>query len=136
MTQGNLGDLGNLDVATLLQYLPGVRFPAEKEQIASTAESNGAPQELVEKIRVQAANDSMLLTRSCRRSKAAKPESFPPHTLHPIPRPTAASTLGEDGCFAGSAMRQLRGAGVGKEPARRKTEDRGRRYSTRPQGAC
>jgi Protein of unknown function (DUF2795) len=72
MTQGNLGDLGNLDVATLLQYLPGVRFPAEKEQIASTAESNGAPQELVKKIRVQAANDSMLLTRSCRRSKAAK----------------------------------------------------------------
>jgi hypothetical protein len=51
MTQGNLGDLGNLDVATLLQYLPGVRFPAEKEQIASTAESNGAPQDLVEKIR-------------------------------------------------------------------------------------
>jgi hypothetical protein len=31
--------------------LPGVRFPAEKEQIASTAESNGAPQELVQQIR-------------------------------------------------------------------------------------
>jgi hypothetical protein len=45
------GDLGCLDVATLLQYPPGVRFPAQKEQIASTAESNGAPQELVEKIR-------------------------------------------------------------------------------------
>ena len=52
MSQGNLGgDLGNLDAGTLLQYLPGVRFPAEKDQIASTAESNGAPQELVEKIR-------------------------------------------------------------------------------------
>ncbi len=52
MSQGNLGgDLGSLDVATLLQYLPGVRFPAEKDQIASTAESNGAPQDLVEKIR-------------------------------------------------------------------------------------
>ena len=52
MRQDDLGgDLGSLDVATLLQYLPGVRFPAEKEQIASTAESNGAPQELVEKIR-------------------------------------------------------------------------------------
>ena len=51
MTQGNLGDLGNLDVATLLQYLPGVRFPAEKEQIASTAESNGAPQDMVSQIR-------------------------------------------------------------------------------------
>jgi hypothetical protein len=45
MSQGNLGgDLGNLDAGTLLQYLPGVRFPAEKDQIASTAESNGAPQ--------------------------------------------------------------------------------------------
>ncbi len=47
----NPGDLGNLDTATLLQYLPGVNFPAEKEQVASTAESNGAPQELVQKIR-------------------------------------------------------------------------------------
>jgi hypothetical protein len=51
MDQGNLGDLGNLDVATLQQYLPGVRFPAEKEQVAATAERNDAPQELVEKIR-------------------------------------------------------------------------------------
>jgi hypothetical protein len=51
MGQGNWGDLSNLDSATLLQNLPGVRFPAEKEQIASTAESNGAPQELVQKIR-------------------------------------------------------------------------------------
>jgi hypothetical protein len=51
MGAGNLGDLSNLDSATLLQYLPGVRFPAEKEQIASTAEGNGAPQELVQQIR-------------------------------------------------------------------------------------
>ena len=51
MNPGNLGDLSNLDTATLLEHLPGVRFPAEKEQIASTAEGNGAPQELVEKIR-------------------------------------------------------------------------------------
>jgi hypothetical protein len=51
MNQGNLGDLGNLDTATLLQHLPGVRFPAEKEQVASTAERNNAPQELVQKIR-------------------------------------------------------------------------------------
>ena len=40
MGAGNLDDLSNLDSATLLQYLPGVRFPAEKEQIASTAEGN------------------------------------------------------------------------------------------------
>jgi hypothetical protein len=51
MAQGNLGDLGNLDTATLLRHLPGVRFPAEKEQIASTAERNDAPQELVQAIR-------------------------------------------------------------------------------------
>jgi hypothetical protein len=44
MNQGNLGDLGNLDTATLLQHLPGVRFPAEKEQVASTTERNDAPQ--------------------------------------------------------------------------------------------
>ena len=51
MSMGNLGDLSNLDSATLLQYLPGVRFPAEKDQVAATAERNDAPQELVEKIR-------------------------------------------------------------------------------------
>ena len=51
MNPGDLGDLGNLDTATLLQHLPGVRFPAEKEQVANTAEKNNAPQELVEKIR-------------------------------------------------------------------------------------
>jgi hypothetical protein len=51
MNQGNLGDLANLDTQTLLQHLPGVRFPAEKDQVADTAERNDASQELVEKIR-------------------------------------------------------------------------------------
>ena len=51
MNPGNLGDLGNLDTQTLLQHLPGVRFPAEKEQVAATAERNDTPQELVERIR-------------------------------------------------------------------------------------
>jgi hypothetical protein len=51
MNQGDLGDLGNLDTATLLQHLPRVRCPAEKDQVAATAEKNDAPQELVEKIR-------------------------------------------------------------------------------------
>jgi hypothetical protein len=41
----------NLDTGTLMQYLPGVDFPAEKEQVASTAESNNAPQEMVWRIR-------------------------------------------------------------------------------------
>jgi hypothetical protein len=51
MNQGDLGDLGNLDTATLLQHLPGVRFPAEKDEVVRTAESNNAPQELVERMR-------------------------------------------------------------------------------------
>jgi hypothetical protein len=51
MNFGNLGDLGNLDTATLLRHLPGVRFPAEKEQVANSAERNDAPQELVQAIR-------------------------------------------------------------------------------------
>ena len=41
----------NLNTGTLMQYLPGVDFPAEKEQVASSAESNNAPQEMVWRIR-------------------------------------------------------------------------------------
>ncbi len=44
-------DQGNLDVSTLQHYLRGVEFPAEKEQVAATAESNGATQDLVAQIR-------------------------------------------------------------------------------------
>jgi Protein of unknown function (DUF2795) len=33
------------------QYLEGVDFPASKDQVASTAEANGAPEDLVERIR-------------------------------------------------------------------------------------
>ena len=51
MSLGNLGDLGNLDLSTLQQYLPNVNFPASKEEVASSAESNNAPQELVQQIR-------------------------------------------------------------------------------------
>ncbi len=51
MSLGNLGDLGNLDLSTLQQYLPDVNFPASKEEVASSAESNNAPQELVQQIR-------------------------------------------------------------------------------------
>lgn len=39
----------NPDDAT--QYLEGVDYPASKEDLASTAEDNGAPDELVERIR-------------------------------------------------------------------------------------
>jgi hypothetical protein len=33
------------------QYLEGADYPASKEEVASAAESNGAPEELVERIR-------------------------------------------------------------------------------------
>lgn len=33
------------------QYLEGADYPASKDDVASTAESNGAPEELVERIR-------------------------------------------------------------------------------------
>ena len=33
------------------QYLEGADYPATKDDVASTAESNGAPDELVERIR-------------------------------------------------------------------------------------
>lgn len=51
MSLGNLGDLGNLDLSTLQQFLPDVDFPASREEVASSAESNNAPQELVQQIR-------------------------------------------------------------------------------------
>ena len=38
-----------LDEAT--QYLEGVEYPASKEDLATAAENNGAPDELVERIR-------------------------------------------------------------------------------------
>ncbi len=44
-------DQGNLDVSTLQHYLKGTNFPAGKEEVASTAESNGAPQDMVSQIR-------------------------------------------------------------------------------------
>jgi hypothetical protein len=42
---------GNLHVSTLQHYLRGVEFPAEKEEVAQAAESNGATQDLVTQIR-------------------------------------------------------------------------------------
>ena len=42
-------DLGNL--SNMQQYLQGINFPAQKEEVASGAESNGAPQDLVQQIR-------------------------------------------------------------------------------------
>jgi hypothetical protein len=47
----SLGDLGNLNLSELQQYLPNVNYPASKEDVASQAQSNDAPQEVVENIR-------------------------------------------------------------------------------------
>ncbi len=44
-------DQGNYDVSTLQRYLKGTNFPAQKEEVASNAESNGATQDLVGQIR-------------------------------------------------------------------------------------
>ena len=33
MSLGNLGDLGNLDLDQLLQYLPNLNFPADKDEV-------------------------------------------------------------------------------------------------------
>ena len=44
-------DQGNLDMSTLQHYLRGVEFPAEKEEVAQAAESNGATQTLATQIR-------------------------------------------------------------------------------------
>lgn len=47
----SLGGLGNLDLGQLQGYLGGVNFPAEKAEVAASAENNGAPQELVDQIK-------------------------------------------------------------------------------------
>jgi hypothetical protein len=45
------GDRPHHDVSNVQYYVRGVNFPAEKEEVASTAESNGAPQDMVTQIR-------------------------------------------------------------------------------------
>ena len=47
----SLGNLGDLNLSQLQQYLPGVNFPAGKEEVASNLQSNNAPQEAVDRVR-------------------------------------------------------------------------------------
>ena len=47
----SLGNLGNLDLGQLQQYLPNLNFPASKEEVVSEVQSNDAPQEVVDRIR-------------------------------------------------------------------------------------
>ena len=47
----DLGGLSDLNFSELQQYLGGMNFPADKQEVASGAESNGAPQAVVTQIR-------------------------------------------------------------------------------------
>jgi Protein of unknown function (DUF2795) len=47
----DMGGLGDLDLSELQQYLGRMNFPADKEEVASKAESNDAPQAVVAQIR-------------------------------------------------------------------------------------
>jgi hypothetical protein len=51
MGLGNLGDLGNLDLGQLQQYLPNLNFPASKDEVVSEVQNNDAPQEVVDQIK-------------------------------------------------------------------------------------
>ncbi len=54
MSSGDAGQDtgGNLEASTLQYYLRGIEsFPAQKEEVASAAKSNGAPQNIVNQIR-------------------------------------------------------------------------------------
>jgi hypothetical protein len=77
MNQGDLGDLANLDTQTLLLHLPGVRFPAEKDQVAATAERNDAPR-WCRRSGTQTPNASTAPTRSYKRCKGARAVSRNP----------------------------------------------------------
>jgi hypothetical protein len=45
------GGLSDLDLSELQQYLGHTDFPADKQEVASNAESNQAPQAVVARIR-------------------------------------------------------------------------------------
>ena len=51
MGLGNLGDLSNLDLGQLQQYLPNLDFPASKDEVVNQVQNNGAPQEVVDGIK-------------------------------------------------------------------------------------
>jgi hypothetical protein len=50
MGLGNLGDLSNLDLGQLQQYLPNLSFPASKDEVVSEVQNNNAPQEVIDQI--------------------------------------------------------------------------------------
>ena len=50
MSLGGLGDLGNLNLGQLQQFLPDLNFPANKDEVLSTLQSNDAPQEVLDRV--------------------------------------------------------------------------------------
>ena len=51
MSLGGLGDLGNLNLGQLQQFLPDLNFPANKDEVLSTLQNNNAPQEVLDRVR-------------------------------------------------------------------------------------
>jgi len=51
MSLGGLGDLGNLNLGQLQQFLPDLNFPANKDEVLSTLQNNDAPQEVLDRVR-------------------------------------------------------------------------------------
>jgi hypothetical protein len=51
MGLGNLGDLSNLDLGQLQEYLPNLNFPASKDEVVSEVQNNNAPQEVTDQIK-------------------------------------------------------------------------------------
>jgi hypothetical protein len=47
----SLGDLSNLNLDQLQQYLPGLDFPAGKDEVVNQVQSNGAPQEVIDAVK-------------------------------------------------------------------------------------
>ena len=56
MGLGNLGDLSNLNLEQLTQYLPNLDFPASKDEVVSDLQSNDAPQEVVDRVKNSGTN--------------------------------------------------------------------------------
>jgi hypothetical protein len=51
MGLGNLGDLSNLDLGQLQEYLPNLDFPAGKDEVVNQVQDNGAPQEVIDNVK-------------------------------------------------------------------------------------
>ena len=47
----SLGDLSNLNLDQLQQYLPGLDSPAGKDEVVNQAQTNGAPQEVIDAVK-------------------------------------------------------------------------------------